>query len=405
MKKSFRMWLVFLLILLVLALLGGFLKWRSSVTISNDNLETIDTEKPQDIPPIPSIEENIGSEEVLEEIKVGIVDMVVLQNQHPRMAEYKKLAVEITGYHAELSSQNEEYKLAHEQVKNQSLDLNTQLNAQLQGIRDKYQKIIDTRVQELQKELSLYEEETWKRALEDIERKKDDLQSLAQDMISKYHQKLETELKKYQDELDAEYAGRVINLRLKLQMIQLSEEEQEKYKADLEAIQIEQKQKLQEKSQSLEEEFNTFIENKQVELDTELKNYQNQLKEETETLFLRKQKELDKNLKDFITEKEEAMHKEFQERQTKIEENAKTSLLKTQTEIQQEMQKKEQRLRSKLEKAELEQVQILQQIDQDIRQIVGQLAHEEGYELVLTDIRVSVDVDDLTQLVLQKLKQ
>lgn len=405
MKKSFRMWLIFLLILLVLALLGGFLKWRSSVTVSNDNLEAIDTEKPQDIPPIPSIEENIGSEEVLEEIKVGIIDMVILQNQHPRMAEYKKLAVEITGYHAELSSQNEEYKLAHEQVKNQSLDLNTQLNAQLQGIRDKYQKIIDTRVQELQKELSLYEEETWKRALEDIERKKDDLQSLAQDMISKYHQKLETELKKYQDELDAEYAGRVINLRLKLQMIQLSEEEQEKYKADLEAIQIEQKQKLQEKSQSLEEEFNTFIENKQVELDTELKNYQNQLKEETETLFLAKQKELDKNLKDFISEKEEAMHKEFQERQTKIEENAKTSLLKTQTEIQQEMQKKEQRLRSKLEKAKLEQVQILQQIDQDIRQIVGQLAQEEGYELVLTDIRVSVDVDDLTQLVLQKLKQ
>lgn len=405
MKKSFRMWLIFLLILLVLALLGGFLKWRSSVTVSNDNLEAIDTEKPQDIPPIPSIEENIGSEEVLEEIKVGIIDMVVLQNQHPRMAEYKKLAVEITGYHAELSSQNEEYKLAHDQVKNQSLDLNTQLNAQLQGIRDKYQKIIDTRVQELQKELSLYEEETWKRALEDIERKKDDLQSLAQDMISKYHQKLEAELKKYQDELDAEYAGRVINLRLKLQMIQLSEEEQEKYKADLEAIQIEQKQKLQEKSQSLEEEFNTFIENKQVELDTELKNYQNQLKEETETLFLAKQKELDKNLKDFITEKEEAMHKEFQERQTKIEENAKTSLLKTQTEIQQEMQKKEQRLRSKLEKAKLEQVQILQQIDQDIRQIVGQLAQEEGYELVLTDIRVSVDVDDLTQLVLQKLKQ
>lgn len=405
MKKSYRMWLVFLLILLVLALLGGFLKWRSSATVSIDNLEAIDTEKPQDIPPIPSIEENIGSEEVLEEIKVGIVDMVVLQNQHPRMAEYNKLATEITGYHAELSSQNEEYKLAHEQVKNQSLDLNTQLNAQLQGIRDKYQKIIDTRVQELQKELSLYEEATWKQALEDIERKKDDLQSLAQDMISKYHQKLETELKKYQDELDAEYAGRVINLRLKLQMIQLSEEEQEKYKADLEAIQIEQKQKLQEKSQSLEEEFNTFIENKQFELDTELKNYQNQLKEDTEALFLAKQKELDKNLKDFISEKEEAMHKEFQERQTKIEENAKTSLLKTQTEIQQEMQKKEQRLRSKLEKAKLEQVQILQQIDQDIRQIVGQLAQEEGYELVLTDIRVSVDVQDLTQLVLQKLKQ
>lgn len=405
MKKSYRMWLVFLLILLVLALLGGFLKWRSSATVSIDNLEAIDTEKPQDIPPIPSIEENIGSEEVLEEIKVGIVDMVVLQNQHPRMAEYNKLATEITGYHAELSSQNEEYKLAHEQVKNQSLDLNTQLNAQLQGIRDKYQKIIDTRVQELQKELSLYEEATWKQALEDIERKKDDLQSLAQDMISKYHQKLETELKKYQDELDVEYAGRVINLRLKLQMIQLSEEEQEKYKADLEAIQIEQKQKLQEKSQSLEEEFNTFIENKQVELDTELKNYQNQLKEDTEALFLAKQKELDKNLKDFISEKEEAMHKEFQERQTKIEENAKTSLLKTQTEIQQEMQKKEQRLRSKLEKAKLEQVQILQQIDQDIRQIVGQLAQEEGYELVLTDIRVSVDVQDLTQLVLQKLKQ
>lgn len=409
MKKDFRKWLIFFLILLVLALVGGFINWRQGV-VSDGDIQGTDKPKPLDIAPQPSTEENVGSEEVVaeqvgEEIQVGIVDMVLLQSQHPRMVEYKNLAEEIADYNSELASQNEEYQLAQEQVKDQSLGLHTQLNTQLEGIRDKYQASIDTRVQELQTELSLFEEETWNQALSDIQRKKDDLQSLAQDMISKYHQKLELELKKYQEEVDAEYAGQVINLRLKLQMIQLSKEEQEKYQAELEKIQLEQKQKLQEKSQGLEEEFNTFIENKQVELDAELKSYQNQMKEETEALFIAKQEELDKTLKDFIAEKEKAMNKEFQERQTKLEEQAKSSLLKTQTEIQQEIEKKEQRLKSNLEKAKLAQSQILQQIDEDIRQIVGQIAQREGVDLVLTDVPMSADAVDLTQLVLEELKQ
>lgn len=346
-----------------------------------------------------------GSEEDLEDLKIGLVDLEQIRNQHPRKEMIYQLEEQIQGYLRELAQQEDEMELAQEQIEAQNTDLNAQLGTQLENIRVKYQKLIDEKSKELQQELTQFEDQAWEDALADIKRKNEDLQDLAEKMIAKYHERQLSDLFEFEEELYQKYYPDIVNLRLKLQLVQLSEEEQKKYREELEQIELEKAKLLEEKKLKLEKELNQYIESKQLELEKDFENFQEQTNQEIVVALKAKQEEMDQLLKEFIVEKEAEMNNESKERQTKLEEEAKTSLLHTQHEIQLEIKIKEELLVSNLENAKTERDQLLAEIDEDIRSIVADLAEEQGYDLVLIDVRVNVAAQDLTEQILEKLNQ
>ncbi|MCK4260062.1 MAG: OmpH family outer membrane protein [Halanaerobiales bacterium] len=350
-------------------------------------------------------EKDVTQNEVLafEEIKIGVVDMDTLRTHHPKYSMISKLEVEIQSYFKELARQTDGQKEAQIQVESQYSDLNAQFYSQLEEIQEKYQKKIDEKTEILQQELISFEEKTWDIVVSDFQKKKDDVEVMAEEMISRYNEKQMESLAVSGEELMKKYYPEILNFRLKLQMVQLSEEEQKKYRDELEKLEFEQARKIEEEKVRLEEELNQYIETKQSSLEQELQDFQNKTKEDAELDLENKRNELDNNLQTFIQDMDLAMQAEIKEKQIRLEEQAQTGLLKAQDEIQNDMRNNEELLKSKIAEAKQEQNRLKEEIDDEIRTRAQEVAKAKNFDLVLTNIKTNVDAVDITEQVLQKL--
>lgn len=398
--KNRRFW-VFLVsaLLLVLTFVGyRYITRDQQVVVPVDPAHS--TEEP--IVVAPSDDQVV---EEMEEIRVGVVDLELLRHSHPKIKQLDQLEDQIRGYMQELSQQQSELMTNKKQVENQYASLNSQLEEQVKGIQDKYQQKIDAKVVELQEELTRLEEAIWKEKMADVERKLEDIKALGLEAIEAYYAKQMQKLEEAKNEISTQYSPEILNLRLKLQMVQLSEEEQKKYKDRLEKIQAEQDQKIQELQVQLDEEIKKYYDEKQIELDEEIKAYQEQAQKDAEALFRVKQNDLDNVLQAYIKQMESEMQAEISGKQKRLEEQTENGLTQAQRQIDQEIAKNDKLLKTKIEDARKKQEGILQQIDEDIKMITGKLAKEKNLDVILTDVRVNVQAQDVTDQVLKKLNQ
>lgn len=396
-----RTWGIFLLVLLVLAGAGYWIfmqkaeetqpvhqSTESQTDVDSDNIENESKEDNQDL---------------LSQVQFGVIDLPTVRQQHPKYSMVTQLKKQIQDYSNEKSSQQDEWKRAQDQIDNQYTELNNQLISQVEEIRDQYQQKIVVKTEELQQELTRFEEQIWNDALNRMKQKKEDMQEMAEGMVSrKYEQQMET-LAEMEEELSKEYSHQILNLRLKLSMVELTEEEQKKYKEEADELQLEWDQKLDEAKAKLEAEVNTYIENKQIELDKELQDYQAQENQAVEKAREEKRQELDLELQAYIQQMEDMMKTEIQQKQDKLEEQANNGLLKAKEDMQSELQNSEQLLTTKAEEAQRELEKMQAEIDEEIRATVTELAQEQDIDVVLVDVRVNVRAVNLTEQVIEKL--
>lgn len=396
-----RTWGIFLLVLLVLAGAG----YRIFMPKTKETQPVHQPTEPQtDVDPVNK--ENQSKEDtqdLLPQVQFGVIDLPTVRQQHPRYKMITQLEKQIQGYIDEKDSQQDEWKRAQNQIANQYTELNTQLVSQIEGVRDQYQQKIIAKTEELQLELARFEEQIWNDALNEMNQKKEDMQEMAQGMVSRQYDQQMEKLAEIEEELSREYSHQILNLRLKLSMVELTEEEQKKYKEEMDELQLEWDQKLDEAKAKLEEEVNTYIGNKQSELDKELQDYQTQEKQAVEKAREEKHQELDLELQAYIKKMEDAMQAEIQQKQTKMEEQANNGLLKAKEDMQNELQNSEQLLATKVEEAKKEIEKTQAEIDQEIRATVAELAQEQDIDVVLTEVRVNVHAVNLTEQVIEKL--
>lgn len=395
--KNSRTWMILIAALLVL--LGGGGYWY--LTRGEQVVAPADS---QDILDDSSVDFADSGDEP-EEVRAGVVDITYIRQMHPKVQILDQLEDQIKGYLRQQVQQKDKLATTQKQVETQYSGLDTLFNTQMQEIQKRYQQLIDAKTDALQKELSAFEEATLKDTMASIQRKQENLQMMGKGQIERFQEKQMAQLGQMEREIYAQYSPQILNLQLKLQMVRLSEAEQKKYRDDLEKLEVEQQQKLQDARTKLDAEMKEYIQTKQAELDQELQAFQNQTRQNVDKALKEKQAQLDAALKAYIKEMEVAMQAEIGGKQERIDDQKKNGLNRAQQHIQNEISKNSQLLTSKIEEARKRQNEILNEIDQDMKEAIIEVAKENQIEVILTDFQVNAKAMDLTDLVLQKIRQ
>lgn len=394
--KNSRTWMILIAVLL-LVLLGGGVYWY--VTRGEQVVAPADSQDRKDFPDFADLEGE------LEETRAGVVDIDYLRQMHPKVKLLNQLDDRIRGYARQQDQKQSELATTRKQVEAQYSGLDMLLGSQIKEIQGRYQKMIDEKTESLQKELTAFEETAMKEAAVGIQRKQENLQEKGKEQIERFQEKQVAQLSEAERKVYARYSPQILNLQLKLQMVRLSEDEQKKYRDELEKLDVEQQQQLQDERAKLNRETNEYIQAKQAELNQEMQAFQNQTKQNADKSLKEKQAQLDAALKAYIKEMEAAMQAEISGKQGRIDEQKKNGLNRAQQQIESEISKNDQLLSSKVEEARKRQIEILNEIDREIKEAVAEAAQENGIEVILTDFTVNAKAVDLTDLVLRKLRQ
>lgn len=395
--KELRTWVILISALLLVLCIVGYLHYTRTKQVTTPT-GSLPTEEEQ------ATDDTAQTDEQAD-VHVGFIDFEYLRANHPKVVILDQLDDQIRGYLKEQSQEESGLTGKQKQVEAQYSDTNVKLSNRMEEIRAGYQKKIDARALELQQELAVFESDAWKATADSIQRKRTDLQVMAQQMIGRYQEDQLDKLAEAEKNLRAQYSPQMLNINLKLQLVQLSEDEKKKYNDQLEKFQVELDQKVQDLREKIQTETNQFIQKKEKDLDQDLLNFQNQAKADTEKTLEAKQGETKDVLQAYIQEMQKQMQEEINMQAGKLQEQTKNGLTYAQDTIHSQIQKNDQLLRSKIDDRRQEQDRIMKEIDDEIITAAKQIAKEKGLDTVVMDIRSDVKVVDLTDLVLSRIKK
>lgn len=334
---------------------------------------------------------------------IGVVDLEALWENHSLQKKIETLAKQIDYYQQIWFSRQDDLNYLEEEAQKHYDSLQEQINAQLQHIFDNYQEKIDEYIQELQEDLLAYEQVIWEESFDDVENYNTELQSLAEEEVKDYYDKMKIRFNSYKQEVRQRYAHQIFNLRLRLEMTYVTEEEQGEILKELEDLLDKENQLLSEKEAQLDEEFEIFLKIKEDELAQKSQLYQEEKQKELESLLAEKQDALDKKATSFISLMEVEMERVMQERQKKLMDLAEEALVVRQEEMQKELEGQWQSLQDKIEDAYDEIEEIEETIRKDIMLAIEEIAQEKNIDVVLTEVHLNVSGIDITAEALSKL--
>lgn len=306
------------------------------------------------------------------EEKIGVVDLEQAVKSHPKWQQIE-----------ELESKLAVIKKEYQQGLN-SADSNQQLG-QLQQ-----EKMASRQLQlaEKQKEWDREQETLWKGLEQKMQAKKLATEQLFQQELEKVQTEKKKELDAYAKQLKFLYGTQIVNLQLKLQFANLSEEERKNKKEELDKLIQEQQDKLQTKQQEIEEDLNREMQGTQLVLSKQIKEYQAQ--EEAQ-----------------IKAKLEAKYQTWQSQQAQEMTNEDQEWKKMVVDHQQQFDQKfkdMQKIEKQVKDLKQAREQIEQQIIADLKDIAAQIAQQENFKAVVVNHRVNALGIDITWKVIEKAK-
>ena len=306
------------------------------------------------------------------EEKIGVVDLEQAAKAHPQWKQIEainaKIAVLKQQYQQLVqsdASQDQLSKLNEEQM----------LSQQLQ-------------VAEKQKEWTREQEILWQGLDRKMQIKKQELEKSFQAELAKVQQEKTKELEDYRKQLNVLYGAQIVNLQLKLQFSNLSEEERKQKKGELDKLAQEQQEKLAAKQEEMEEEMDTQLQAVKSAMGQELKAYQ--VQEETKI-----KKELDAKYKVWQAKNQQEMINQ--------EEQWKKGLESQQKQFTQRLKEVE-RLEGQVKELNQEKAKIQEKIRTDLKNISAEIAQKEKLKAVVVNYRVNGLAVDITAQVVQKAK-
>lgn len=308
----------------------------------------------------------------VEEEKVGILDLEQAVKAHPKWQQIEEIDAQINLLHKELKQEID------------SQGTQDQLAALRQEKMASRQAELDQRQQEWNRE----QEILWKGLDKKMQAKKQELEQSFQQKVEKIRQEKNKELEDYQKQLKLFYGPRIVNLQLKLNFSNLTEQERETKKEELSQLSKEQEEKYLAKQQAAEEDMGKQLETAKAAMMKELKSYQTQ--EEAK-------------IKADLT----AKHQSFQESSQKelaLEDQEWQEHLTKQSQYSEARAQKVQIAEQKAKGLNQTKKQIYEEIIKDLKAIAAKIAKEQGLEAVLVNYRVNVLAEDITFLVINDLK-
>ncbi len=178
--------------------------------------------------------------------RIGVLDLDKTMRAHPRFNEYDQLSQEIAKIQAEASRSNAG---GSPTAPGQGTNVAGQSAAG-------YQQVLEQQVSA------------------QLAQKQNELGQVLQAKIAAESQRINEQMTEYARELDQTYQAEILSAQLKMQTVQMTPEERETVKKQMDSLQAERTQKLQEKQQALEQEAKLRIEQEQKNIEEQFRQYQ-----------------------------------------------------------------------------------------------------------------------------------
>lgn len=246
----------------------------------------------------------------------GLIDLEKAYKAHPRYKELDELQAELAkqqqDWQAWLMEQNKKA------ADTQQSKLEQVLKGQLEKIQAEYSTRLAARQKILQEQLTREE----KARMEEIEKKlqsrEREIMAKLQETISKQETVMKQELAEYEASLQDKNKARVVNLKLKLENLPLSEDERKRAREELDGIEAEQKRLLSIKEAELAAQLKEFATTKQQENVKNLEEYHKTLVQNAGSELAALQKQLEADFNTEVRDTEAKMQAQARAQQEKI---------------------------------------------------------------------------------------
>jgi Skp family chaperone for outer membrane proteins len=272
--------------------------------------------------------------------RIGILDLAKTINAHPRYNEMQKIEQEIAKIQAEAAHSTEK-AVADTSMPGQG-------NAE-------YQQALD---QQINAQLA---------------HKRNELAQALESNVAAIKQETSQQLAGYAKELDKTYQPEILSLQLKMQTVQMTQEERDEAKKQLNALQEQRMQKLQKQQELLEQDLRPRIEQEQMRAEEQFRQFHSQLLQEASS---------------HMSEQQKVMETQRMETAARLSTPAGESGSSTELQVLLEQREK-----------------LRQIIMKEIKEATARIAAKENLEVVIVNYNQNIQAMDITSAVIAEFKK
>ncbi len=236
------------------------------------------------------------------------------------LSEIKDDEESINSGEREFTEERQRLMLAEQQENLEKIqeEINQNIELALSNIREKYQEKINKKETEVAEEVNEFLKAKEQEFTERLMVKKNFYEQKLEEMSAKIEEEKSRNLAQYQGELDKKYYNEILNYNLKLGLLELTEEEEEKYREELEKIREEKKRLLVQKENELKEQFKKDIAGLENNYEQKITLFGEELEDEINAQIRGKEVAVKKELSDYVLAQQDLMREEMEEKREEL---------------------------------------------------------------------------------------
>lgn len=235
-----------------------------------------------------------------------------------------------SGSGIEIANQRLQLENQRELLQKMRDEIDKQIENELNKIQNKYQERIAAKKVKLKQNLNEFRQKIMQQNKERIMVKKEFYQKEIKALIIRYEENKRKELASFQQEANQEVYNEILNLNLKLKLLDLTSDEKEKYQKRLKQLKSRQNNKLKAKTGAFEKEIEDKIAELEEKYDHMLNSFRQKLETESNQEIKTKKAELDNKFEKYISSQKDLMAEEVKERENELRKRSAKKLEKQQ---------------------------------------------------------------------------
>ncbi len=336
--------------------------------------------------------------------EVGYIYLDEARNAHPLGGELEFLEKKYSDYEKTLSNLYQQQSFVAELIGKHEQQVEKRIWETREKIEQEYKGELGRVSQELQEKYGPVEFEIEEQARKKIAEFERELQKRYQEKISEHLGQFNQEYREFREGVRGGYSFEIFNLRLQLQMAQLTDEERTKKEEQLQDLENQKEEALRQKEMEISWAMRTISFSLQLEIDKELASFvaekEQEVQRQLENLMAEKEEERNTLVAELEEEKEEKM----ETREGEIRENSRENIARGSQQLNQELIEQVERIHGRMNKLEGEINSLERRIMNDISALAEQISREKGLKVEIIDVLANEAGIDLTPRLIEMLE-
>ncbi len=329
--------------------------------------------------------------------RVGVVDLEAVVRAHRRWPELDDLLRKINALQLRMSNPlppPDSPPVTDINLQAEADRLQTSLRAELDALHAQ----VNRRLVALADDLRVEQEGK----LADRQR---ELNAELQRVIEAKRNEFQQELEKFELATMAEYRIPLANLRIKGDVVGITnEEEAKRLNAEADRILKERDAKIRAKSEALEKGLGEFQKTRQAEAEDQFNTMARALEDDAKTRYAAKEQEANAEMQEAVRAREDTLRSAMEARKKMVEGGVQEQYRAAQERYVKQVKAEDTRLRAELQALLQQRARLEDSVVAEINIEVAAMAQAQKVDVVLTRVVVRVDAIDLTPSVIAKIK-